>query len=222
MPAAALRLPARKAAAAAAIVAALGYTLLAGFAVPAQRTFYMVTVVALALWCGRIASPSRTLALALAVVVVGRSVGAARARPVAVVRRGGAHLLRGFRRITRLMQWGRMQWAITIGLAPAALLLFGQVSVAGPLANAVAIPLVSVVVTPLALLAAVLPFEFLLTPGGVAGRMAAGVPRMVRGAAGRVVAAARAAALGRAARDGRRRLAARAARRALARPAGSR
>ena len=57
VPAAALRLPARKAAAAAAIVAALGYTLLAGFAVPAQRTFYMVAVVALALWCGRIASP---------------------------------------------------------------------------------------------------------------------------------------------------------------------
>ena len=69
VPAAALRLPARKAAAAAAIVAALGYTLLAGFAVPAQRTFYMVTVVAAALWCGRIASPSRTLALALAVIV---------------------------------------------------------------------------------------------------------------------------------------------------------
>jgi competence protein ComEC len=39
VPAAALRLPARKAAAAAAIAAALGYTLLAGFAVPAQRTF---------------------------------------------------------------------------------------------------------------------------------------------------------------------------------------
>ena len=69
VPAATLRLPARKAAAAAAIAAALGYTLLAGFAVPAQRTFYMVGVVAAALWCGRIASPARTLALAFAVVV---------------------------------------------------------------------------------------------------------------------------------------------------------
>src|SRR6202165_5540248 len=58
-----LFLPARKAAAAA-IIGALGYTLLAGFAVPAQRTFYMVTVVAIALWSGRIASPGRTLALA--------------------------------------------------------------------------------------------------------------------------------------------------------------
>src|SRR5213079_2298045 len=39
-----LRVPSRKIAAVAAIFAAFGYTLLAGFAVPAQRTFYMVTV----------------------------------------------------------------------------------------------------------------------------------------------------------------------------------
>src|SRR5207249_2093535 len=53
VPRLALRLPARKAAALAAIAGALGYTLLAGFAVPAQRTFYMVSVVALALWSCR-------------------------------------------------------------------------------------------------------------------------------------------------------------------------
>src|SRR2546430_12469019 len=70
VPALTLYLPARKAAAAAAIVGALGYTLLAGFAVPAQRTFYMVTVVAIALWSGRISSPGRTLTLALAAVGV--------------------------------------------------------------------------------------------------------------------------------------------------------
>jgi len=70
VPALALRLPARKAAAAAAIVGALGYTLLAGFGVPAQRTFWMVSVVAAALWSGRISSPWRTLALALAGIVL--------------------------------------------------------------------------------------------------------------------------------------------------------
>src|SRR5690606_5078125 len=69
VPALALRLPARKAAAAAAILAALGYTLLAGFAVPAQRTFFMVSFVSAALWAGRLAAPERTLALALASVV---------------------------------------------------------------------------------------------------------------------------------------------------------
>jgi competence protein ComEC len=149
VPAAVVRLPARKAAAAAAIAAALGYTLLAGFAVPAQRTFYMVSVVAAALWCGRIASPARTLALALAVVVA--------ADPWAPLAPGlwlsfGAVALIFYVASNewRIAQWGRMQWAITLGLAPAALLIFGQVSGAGPLANALAIPLVSVVVTPLA------------------------------------------------------------------------
>jgi len=161
VPAATLRLPARKAAAAAAIAAALGYTLLAGFAVPAQRTFYMVAVVAAALWCGRIASPSRTLALALAVIVA--------ADPWAPLAPGlwlsfGAVALIFYvaQAGPRVMQWIRMQWAITVGLAPAALLLFGQISVAGPLANAVAIPVVSVIVTPLALLAVIFPARFLL------------------------------------------------------------
>ncbi len=160
-----LRLPARKAAAAAAIAGALGYTLLAGFGVPAQRTFYMVSVAALALWSGRVASPMRVLALALAAVVL--------ADPWAPLSPGfwlsfGAvflifYVASGWSgREHWAAQWGRVQWAITIGLAPAALLLFGQISFAGPLANAAAIPVVSAVVTPLALAAAVLPFEPLL------------------------------------------------------------
>ena len=164
-PALCLRLPARKAAAVAAIFGALAYSLLAGFAVPAQRTFYMVTVVALALWTGRIASPVRVLALALAAVVL--------ADPWAPLSPGlwlsfGAvalifYVAAGWTgREHWLAQWARVQWAITLGLAPAALLLFGQVSLAGPLANALAIPLVSAVVTPLALAAAVLPWEPLL------------------------------------------------------------
>jgi competence protein ComEC len=161
VPAAVLRLPARKAAAAAAIAAALGYTLLAGFAVPAQRTFWMVSVVAAALWCGRIAAPARTLALALAVVVA--TDPWAPLAPGLWLSFGAVALI--FYVVTnewRIAQWGRMQWAITVGLAPAVLLLFGQVSVAGPLANALAIPLVSAVITPLVLLAIPLPLNFLL------------------------------------------------------------
>jgi competence protein ComEC len=162
VPAIALRLPARKAAALAAIAGAFGYTLMAGFAVPAQRTCYMVTVVALALWSGRIASPMRILALALAAVVL--------ADPWAPLAPG---LWLSFGAVTlifyaasgwigpesRVAQWGRIQWAITVGLAPAALLLFGQVSVAGPIANALAIPMISVVITPLALAATVIPWD---------------------------------------------------------------
>jgi competence protein ComEC len=157
-----LRLPARMAAALAAIAGALGYALIAGFAVPAQRTFWMVTVVALALCTGRIAASARTLALALAVVLL--------FDPWAVLSPGfwlsfGAvalifYVATGERSLAG--QWLRVQWAITLGLAPAALFLFAQVSLVGPIANAVAIPLVSAVVTPLALLAAVLPWDPLL------------------------------------------------------------
>ena len=161
VPALVLRLPARKAAALAAVAAALGYCLLAGFAVPAQRTFWMVTVVAAAAWAGRIASPARTLALALAVVVL--------ADPWAPLSPGlwlsfgaVALIFYAIEKENRLWQWARIQWAITIGLAPAVLLLFGQVSVAGPLANALAIPLVSAVITPLALLASAFPGETII------------------------------------------------------------
>ena len=162
-----LALAARKAAAIAAIFGALFYTLIAGFAVPAQRTFWMVTVVALALWAGRISTPVRTLALALGVVVV--------LDPWAVLGAGawlsfGAVALIFYVAAARetegeklrwLKQALRTQWAVTLGLAPAALFLFSQISIVGPLANAVAIPLVSMAVTPLALAAAVLPLDFL-------------------------------------------------------------
>jgi len=161
----ALMLPARKAAALAATLAALLYTLLAGFGVPAQRTFFMVGAVAAALWFGRLSAPSRVLALALLAVLL--------LDPWAVLAAGfwlsfGAvglifYVSHGWTgRESWLAQWGRVQWAITVGLAPAALLLFSQVSLVGPLANAVAIPAVSAIITPLALACALLPVDALL------------------------------------------------------------
>ena len=50
-----------------------------------------------------------------------------------------------------LVQAAREQWVITLALTPLSLLLFNQVSVVGLLANAVAIPWVTLVVTPLAM-----------------------------------------------------------------------
>ena len=46
----------------------------------------------------------------------------------------------------------REQWVITLALAPLSLLLFGQLSLVGLFANAIAIPWVTLVITPLALL----------------------------------------------------------------------
>ena len=50
--------------------AAFAYCLLAGFAVPAQRTLYMLAVVALAVLTDRAQTSTRILAAALAVVVL--------------------------------------------------------------------------------------------------------------------------------------------------------
>jgi competence protein ComEC len=155
-----LRLPAQKAAAVAAVATAFAYTLLTGFAIPAQRTLYMVAVVAAALWLNRLQSSSRVLAAALGVVVL--------LDPWAVLSPGfwlsfGAVALMlyvgtsAWRDRHWALAWGRVQWAITIGLAPLLLVLFQQVSLVSPVANAIAIPVVSLVVTPLALAAAVLP-----------------------------------------------------------------
>jgi competence protein ComEC len=160
-----LRLPAQKAAALAGATMALLYVLLAGFGVPAQRTFYMLAVVAVALWCGRITSSSYVLCLALGVVVLRDpwamlwpgfwlSFGAVAAILYACSGRLGRPA-QGWRAGAILA--ARTQWAVTLGLAPLTLLLFGQVSLVSPIANAVAIPVISLFVTPLALVGSVLP-----------------------------------------------------------------
>ncbi|MDP1982039.1 MAG: DNA internalization-related competence protein ComEC/Rec2 [Sulfuritalea sp.] len=150
-----LRLPAQHAAAVGGFLAALLYCLLAGFAVPAQRTLYMLGVVALARLTTREIAASRVLLLALLLVLLldpwsvlapgfWLSFGAvALLFHIGSGRLGPAHWL---------IEWGRAQWAVTLGMLPALLALFQQFSLVSPLANAVAIPLVSFVITPLALL----------------------------------------------------------------------
>ena len=54
----------------------------------------------------------------------------------------------------------REQWVITVALTPLTLLLFGQVSLVGLVANAFAIPWVTLVLTPLAMVGAVLPWAW--------------------------------------------------------------
>ena len=54
------------------------------------------------------------------------------------------------------------QWAVTIGMLPILLVLFNQVSIISPLANAIAIPVVSFIVTPTALLSSFLSIDWLL------------------------------------------------------------
>ena len=160
-----LALPAAKAAAAAGLVTALGYALLAGFAVPAQRTVFMLAVVAIALWTGRAAAAGPVLACAVLVVLV--------IDPWAVLAPGfwlsfGAVAVIMLVSVNRLQHphwlitWARVQWAVTLALVPPLLAMFQQVSVISPVANALAIPLVSLVVVPLALAGLVIPVDAIL------------------------------------------------------------
>jgi competence protein ComEC len=167
-----LILPAQKAAALAGAGVALLYVLLAGFGVPAQRTLYMLFVVAAALWRGRITNVSHVLCLALAAVVLldpwavlwpgfWLSFGAIAIILYATAGRmhlhSGAELPQRKRWLATLKSASHTQFAVTVGLVPLTMLLFGQISVISPFANAIAIPPISFLITPLALIGSVLP-----------------------------------------------------------------
>ncbi len=156
--------PAQSAAAVTAVFTALGYCLLAGWGVPAQRTFFMLLVVAAAAWLRIGTRPATTLALAAAAVCLldpwaviapgfWLSFGAVAAILFTVSGRPAADAP-GWR--AHLRAAGRVQLAVTLALLPLTAALFQQISVVSIAANAVAIPLVSLLVTPLALLAGAL------------------------------------------------------------------
>ena len=165
IPALALRLPARKAAIVAGTLVALGYSLMTGYGVPAQRTFVMLATIAACVLVDRHGSPSRVLALAaLAVVAID---------PWAVLSAGfwlsfGAVAAIFYVVALRTGRQGRLenafleQLAVTVVMLPMLVALFQEFSLVSPIANAFAIPLVSLVIVPLAIAGAFLPLPALL------------------------------------------------------------
>ncbi len=153
----ALHIPTPVAAAVAASLAAFAYALLAGFNLPAQRTAWMVTVAAAATLSGLQAQPWAILSITLLAILI--------LDPLALLAPGfwlsffAVAVLFGVP--AHAKGWTgavRAQMAITFGIAPLTIVFFQQVSVIGPLANALAIPLVTFVITPLAMLGATLAF----------------------------------------------------------------
>jgi competence protein ComEC len=174
--------PAQHAALAGGIVLAAGYALFSGWGVPAQRTIWMLVTVGLLRLSGRRWPWPSVWLLAAAVVVtidpwallqpgfwlsfvaVGVLFATDPGLPPpdeSAASRAGAHRL-----AASAGAMAREQWVVTLALTPLTLLLFGQASVVGLLANAVAIPWVTLVITPLALAGVALPA--LWAPAGAA------------------------------------------------------
>jgi len=165
-----MRIPARKVAAVIGVVAAGCYVLLAGAAVPAVRTFAMLVVAACGLWLGRPGTAGVVWLWALAGVLLWD--------PWATLTPGfwlsfsavGLLLYTSSGRLRRAAPAGwparlresvregaYAQWVVTLGLTPLTLALFQQASLIAPIANAVAIPAVTLGVVPLALLGIAVP-----------------------------------------------------------------
>jgi competence protein ComEC len=174
-PAAPRWLPAPVAGRWAGLVLAAAYALLAGWGVPAQRTVAMIAVVVLLRQAGRRWPLAGVLGAAGLVVLV--------ADPWAMLMPGfwlsfvAVGLLAASGPLqASSTQAGRWPWlraafvqqaVATVGLAPLSLLFFQQLSVVGFAANLVAIPVVTLIVTPLALLGVLLPPLWSLAAGVV-------------------------------------------------------
>jgi competence protein ComEC len=149
-------LPRPHAAAIAGLLGALGYAAVAGFALPTVRTVLMIGIVVGARLARRAQRAVDALALAaIAVLLVDPLSVLAPGFWLSFV--GVAWLLwclphgggKAWRAV--LHEFFSAQAVATIGLLPLGAVLFGQASLAGPIANIVAIPWWSLVVVPLAL-----------------------------------------------------------------------
>ena len=151
------RCPRPIAAAGAGVLGALGYAAVAGFALPTVRTVLMIAVVAAVKWQRRPLRMSEALALAAIALVL--------FDPLAVLTAGlwlsfagVAWLLwclpeRERRPVRDLLS---AQGVASLALLPLTVVLFGEASLAGPLANLVAVPWWSLAVVPMALVGTLL------------------------------------------------------------------
>lgn len=146
-------LPRPQAAAIVALLTSTVYAAVAGWELPTVRTVLMIAVVVIARLSRRHLRIADALGYAaIAVVLVD---------PMSVLSAGFWLSFAGVAWLVWCLpdahEWSKLrgllasQWVATIGLLPLTVILFGQASLAGPVANLVAIPWWSLVVVPLAL-----------------------------------------------------------------------
>lgn len=155
-----LRVPRPQAMAAMAVLAAGVYGALAGFGLPTVRTLLMIAIVALAKCSRRHTSGPQTLSLALIAVLLVDPLSVLSAGfwlsfigvaflMVCMTTRGVG--LRGF-----LHELSAGQVVMTLSLLPLTVWFFGESSLVGALSNLIAVPFVSFVIVPVALVGMIL------------------------------------------------------------------
>ena len=174
-PAWCLFLPAHRAGAWGGLMLAWAYAVFSGWGLPAQRTVLMLALVVWLrtsarhwpwpqIWCMAMAGlllfdpwALRSAGFWLSFVAVGL-LFATEDRSSSQARRPHTGVVSLLKRVTStVLRLLREQWVMTLALAPLCLLLFQQVSLVGLLANVLAIPWVTLLVTPLALMGLLLP-----------------------------------------------------------------
>ncbi len=153
------RLPWLPCACALSLCAAVAYGVLAGFEVPVQRACVMVALVLLWRLRFRHLGVWLPLLMALNAVLLFEPLASLQAgfwlsfAAVAVLLLVFAGRLGPW---SWWQSWGRAQWVMAVGLLPVMLALGLPVSFTGPLANLLAVPLLGILVVPLALLGTLL------------------------------------------------------------------
>lgn len=157
-----LFMPSIRAAALAAILAALVYSGLAGFAVPTQRALVMLIFFMGSLFLKRHLRPWHAWSWSMIVVLILNPLNVL--SPgfwMSFIAVGGLILgLSGRLHESGLWwRWGRAQWVMTLAIMPVTLIIFQQASLIAPIANALAIPWVGCIVVPLSLIACFFSFS---------------------------------------------------------------
>jgi competence protein ComEC len=168
------------AASACAALVALAYAVFTGWGIPAQRTVWMLAVVTGLRWCGW-RWPLLQVWLSVCAVVLALDPWALMQAgfwlsfvAVGVLFASGSHAPVSATRL-RSSLWAsaqrlwREQWLMSVCLAPLTLLLFHQVSIVGLFANLLAVPWVTLVVTPLCVMGLVFPLAWGLAAEALQG-----------------------------------------------------
>lgn len=158
-----LRFSPPRAAALASLLTAIFYALLAGYVIPTKRAVIMLSFVAIASFYQRHNSPLQSFAIALFVMLI--------FNPTMLLSLGfwlsflavALILYRMAGRLKSPPNWLNavdIQFTVSLGLSPLLLFFFNQTSLISPLVNFIAVPIVELVVVPLALLQILLMWLF--------------------------------------------------------------